>query len=184
MTAEDWAAAEALFLEAAERQRELADEDIRRVILHVAAAGFDPAPRASPGGRSVGLQWQGRAVRGSDHFTSAEVHYLRHVRATQEWPVGTSLDSYLQSIREVVVDPTCAVFLGRFRGYWQVTFVRESRSLQGPDGMPWVRVEYRVGIGQWVTAFQSDSGPNETLTEPFRTEQRWLRPPPSHGIST
>ena len=167
-----------LIVEAATGARELTPDELRRVLEHVAGAGFTPAPDTRVGGRLAGIAWQGRTLRGSDRLTSAETHYLRHVVAQQEWPPGTTLDEYLTSIREVVLDATSGILVSRmFDHYWQLTAVRRSGPFRGPRGHEWLMVEYRVGLGHWVTAFQPERGLALIAQGPARQGQRWLRQP-------
>jgi len=100
-------------------------------------------------------------------LSSGEVHYLRHVRARLDWPATTSLEGYVESIRGVVMDPTGAIFAGRFRGTWQVTFLREARDLQGPDGQRWVR-ESAVARDVWYIEWRDLMARYATLDGEFR----------------
>ena len=119
-TPTDNAAAEAhrLILEAATGARALSADEMQRVLEHVAQAGFFPAPNAKAGGRLAGLTWQGRTLMGRDRLPSAEVHYLRHVVARREWPIGTTLEDYLSSGREAVLDPTSGILASRLHGLY------------------------------------------------------------------
>ena len=111
-----YSAADRLILEAATGLRELSDAELLQVLEHVAQAGFDPHATETVRGRAAGLIWQGRVLRGSDRLPPAEVHYLRHVVAAQEWPAGVSLDAWLGSIAEVVLDPRSGVLVNRYQG--------------------------------------------------------------------
>ena len=167
-----------LIVEAATGARELSPDELRRVLEHVAGAGFHPAANAPAGGRLAGLVWQGRVLRGSDRLTAAEVHYLRHTVAQQEWPPGTTLDDYLTSVREVILDPTSGALTSRLSGqFWQLALVRRSGALRGPEGYEWLMVEYRVELGHWTTAFQLRDGLPAVTANPERQRQRWLRHP-------
>lgn len=165
-----------LILEAAEGTRRLTPEEIRRVLVDVAAAGFDPHARERVRGRLAGLEWQGTVLRGSDRLPSAEVHYLRHVVAGNEWPPSTTLADYLRSIRQVVLDRRSGILASRYQGTWQLTVIRRSREWRGPEGFDWILVDYRVEIGHWVTAFQPREG-LRALRQPNRKDSRWLRQP-------
>jgi hypothetical protein len=116
-------------------------------------------------------------LTGRDMLLPAEVHYLRHVVSQQEWPRGTSLAAYVESIRNVVLDETSEVFTSQYQGTWQLGVVRPSGALRGPGGFAWVLVEYRVATGHWVTAYQPEQGLRE-LHHPRRSDVRWLRRPP------
>lgn len=152
--------------------------ELRQIVAHVARAGFDPTPQARAGGRLAGLIWQGRALKGSDRLTPAEVHYLRHAVVRQEWPAGTTLAAYLASISEVVLDATSGVLVNQLHGqYWHLTVLRRSGPLQGREGYPWLMVEYRVELRHWVTAFQPEQGVRAVTHDLERRQQRWLQRP-------
>ena len=150
--------ADDLILLAASGARELTPADLRRVLAHVAAAGFDPEAWERAGGRLAGLGWQGRVPRGGDQLSPAEAHYLRHVVARREWPCNTALEAYLTSLSDLVLDPASGVLVCRYEGIVHLTVVRESGSLRGPEGEDWVLLDYRVASGRWVTAFQPREG--------------------------
>lgn len=171
--------ADRLILAATEARR-LSPQELRHVLAHVAQVGFDPAPNVQARGLA-GREWQGRILRGSDRITSAERHYLRHVVVLREWPDGTSLEDYLASIREVILDPRSGVFTSRFlragrEPHWQFGVVRRSEAFRGPGGHDWILVDYRVGVGYWVTAYQLEQD-LRGLRDPNRLERRWLRRP-------
>ena len=164
-----------LILDAATGVRRLTESELRQVLEHIARAGFDPTANVRAKGLS-GIVWQGRVLSGSDRITAAERHYLQHVVQVQEWPSGTTLQEYLDSIRDVILDNRSGVLTCRYRGEWQLTVLRRSDRLQGPAGHSWILVEYRVGLGHWVTAFQPRDG-LRVLRQPERTDVRWLRRP-------
>lgn len=167
---------ERLIVEAATGVRRLTEDELQRVLAHVARAGFDPAPTARAGGRLAGLSWRGRTLKGADRLTSAEVHYLRHVVAKAEWPRGTTFDEYLASVRAAIPDARNGVLTSKYQGAWQLAILCRSGNLRGPDGFDWILVDYRVGFGHWVTVFQPASGLLE-LQSPRRSDLRWLRRP-------
>ncbi|MBI4493018.1 MAG: hypothetical protein HY690_09515 [Chloroflexi bacterium] len=163
-----------LILEAATGARELSRAELRQVLEHVAQAGFDPDSREGVRGRLAGATWRGAVLRAQDRLPPAELKYLWHVRERQEWPVGTTLHEYIESIRRIIVDPTSGVFLDRYQGALSLGILRESRELRGPGGFESVLVQYRVGLGHWTTAFQPEYGLRE-LEEPGWSDIRWLR---------
>lgn len=116
-----------------------------------------PTLTGEVGRRGAGIVWNGRVLKASDLLPADEAHYVRHVLAAQEWPPGTTLKEYVSSIADVVRDRGSGVLINRFRGFWHITLIRRSQSLRGRYGFNWVVVEYRVGLGHWVTAFQPRS---------------------------
>lgn len=165
-----------LILAAATGVRDLEQDELYLVLEHVAGAGFDPNARQRVRGTLAGVEWRGATLKGSDHLSPAERHFLRHAVMRQEWPIGTTLDGYVQSICELILDPTSGVFTNRYYGAWQLGVVRESRDLRGSLGYDWALVQYRVGFGHWVTAFQPQDGLGE-LSKPQWSNLRWLRRP-------
>ena len=83
------------------------------VIEHVARVGFAVHTHERVRGRLAGMAWHGRTLRGSDMLPPADVHYLWHVVRRREWPEGTSLANYLESLRSVVLDAASGIPLGR-----------------------------------------------------------------------
>lgn len=167
-------------LEAATGARTLTPDELRQALDQVARAGFSPRP-VLVGGRVEGKVWQGRVRGRTDYLLPAEVHYLRHVVDGQEWPPRMSLDEYLQSLREVILDPLSGVATSRWsRHSWHLTVMRRSGRLRGPGGHEWVMVEYGiegVGAGYWITAFQPQNGINYLTADSRREQVRWLRRP-------
>lgn len=90
--------ADALILEAAMGVRALMHAELQEVLAHVAQAGFDPRPDK-----------RGR--------TNAEAHYRKHVERFREWPPGTTLETYLESARRVILDRRSSIFTSRYAGY-------------------------------------------------------------------
>ena len=165
-----------LIVEAASGARVLTDDELQLILEHVARAGFSPTPNVRAGRRAAGMLWRGRNVSSSDRLTAAEVHFLRHVRGAQEWAPQTTCSGYLRIVRLVVLDEASGVVTSRYQGAWQLAVVRRSNELRGPQGFDWVLVEYRVGFGHWVTAYQPRDGLHvfEALE---REDVRWLRRP-------
>lgn len=164
-----------MILEAATGARTLSDTELQQVLDHIARAVFTSGSNVRATGLA-GFTWNGRVLRGSDRITAVERHYLEHVVKTQEWPVGTTLQQYLNSIRDAVLDPGSGVLSSRYAGQWQVSIVQPSGGLAGPAGGKVILVEYRVGLGYWVTAYQPAEG-IRVFRSPRRTDRRWLRRP-------
>lgn len=163
-------------VDAATGARALPPDELQRVLEHVAQASFDPSARERVRGRLAGVVWMGRVLAGSDELGSEELHYLWHVVRNREWPDGTSLAAYLESIRQVILDATSGVLTHRYQGVWTLGIVRRSGNLRGPGGHDWVLLEYRVERGHWLTAYQPERG-LQTLESPRWSDIRWLRSP-------
>ncbi|MGD9895313.1 MAG: hypothetical protein AB7R89_24030 [Dehalococcoidia bacterium] len=132
-----------LIIDVAEGKRLLTSIELAEVLEHISRAGFNPNATERVRGRLSGQMWQGRVLRGRDRLPPADVHYLWHVVDQQEWPMGTDQAGYIESIRQVIEDPTSGVFINRYYGALGVGIARESRELRGPRGFDWVLVQYR-----------------------------------------
>jgi hypothetical protein len=153
----------------------LPDEAVLAVREHVAACGFDPDARERAGGRSQGVEWRGRVLRGRDMLPPVEAHYIRHVVAGREWPADTSLEEYVASIRETVRNASSGMFTSWYLGQLQVGFVGPTGSMRGPAGSDWILVEYRVATDHIVTAYQP-SNLGEVIRSIRRERFLWIRP--------
>jgi hypothetical protein len=166
-----------LILELAETNREATDAEIRQLRDYVARAGFDPDARERVRGRGAGVVWRGRSLRGQDMLPPAEAHYVRHVLSEAEWPLGTTLDEYLESIRHVILDERSGVFLSNYQRRLQVGFIGRSYNWKGPRGSDWILVEFRQELDHITTAFQIES--LESIADNTqRSGIQWFRNPP------
>jgi hypothetical protein len=163
--------------------RTLTPGELATVLSHVARAGFDPAAMEVARSAIAGQTWQNRAIVPSDRVPSDVRHYLLHVVVGMEWPTGTTMDGYVASIRDVILDPTSGVFTNEYGGALALGVIRESGALRGPGGYAWVLVQYRVARGHWMTAFQPVDGPAELDKSEWGTV-RWLRMPKRSAASS
>lgn len=163
-----------LIVEAASGARRLTSDQLGRILRWVAAVGFDPNARETVRGFLAGLPWQGQLLSGRNRLPPAERHFLRHVVKLQEWPSGASLDDYVASISDVILDDASGVYTGTYEGILQLGVMRRSGDLRGPNGGHWVLVEYRLAIGHWTTAYQPTLGLLD-LSSRQRGSLRWLR---------
>jgi hypothetical protein len=156
--------------------RPLLPGELDVILTYVAGVGFSPYAQERARGRLAGMLWQGQSLRGGDMLSPEVVHFLWHVVRRREWPDGTSIVEYRNSLRAVILDPTSGVFVARYQGAAQLGVIRESRELRGPNGQDWVVVQYRTGFGFWVTGYQPETGLGE-LHKPQWSDVRWLRQP-------
>lgn len=92
-------------------ERDIREDELRQILLHDASVGFDPHARERVRGRLAETTWRGSVLKGSDTLPPDVVHYLWHVITRREWPVGTSLHDYIESLRAVVLDPSSGVLV-------------------------------------------------------------------------
>lgn len=143
-----------MILKAALNVKRLSAPELQQIIGHVAQAGFDET----------------HLVR-RKNITTAENHFQRH---QSEWPRGATLESYLASASDVVRNAE-QIFISRYQGQWQLALLSSSGVNQGIDGGAWILVEYRLGLGHWVTVNQPHGDLDSIVRNPFRQEVRWIR---------
>jgi SPP1 gp7 family putative phage head morphogenesis protein len=143
-----------MILKAALDVKRLSSSELQQVISHVAQAGFDET----------------HLVR-RKNITASENHFQRH---QSEWPRGATLESYLASAGDAVRNAE-QIFISRYQGQWQMTLLSSSGANQGIDGGAWILVEYRLGLGHWVTVNQPHDDLEGIVRNPFRQEVRWIR---------
>ena len=167
--------ADQLILGAATGARWLTHEELHEVLEHVAQAGFDPNARERARGELAGLVWQGQELRGSTLLPPVERHYVKHVLLRREWPAGTSLEDYLESARQTILNSGSSVFVSAYQGQWQLAVIGKSGSWRGPHGNEFIVVEYRVETGHWTTVFQPRDMYTDFIRTAGRERVRWLR---------
>jgi hypothetical protein len=169
--------------EIGETGRAVAAGELERILWHVATRGFEPVMQPIYP-YAVGVNYGGRTLKVSDELPADEQHYVKHVLWQQEWPVGTTLEQYKQSLIDVIVDPASGLLLNRFQGrFWHLTILRRSGPLQGQGVQDWVVVDYRGGTaaqpGHVKSAYQVQDAPRAvTISLMQRQKRRWLRNEP------
>lgn len=165
-----------LITEIAESGREAIDEDIQRIREHVADVGYEPGGMTKAGGIIAGLWWRGRRIRSNERIENADAHFLRHVVARHEWPIGTTFAQYISSLRPAVEDPEGGIVVDRIHGQWRLSFMARAYGATGPLSGGWILVGYPVKYGYWSTSFQPKNGLRHfTLNE--AEGERWIRYP-------
>jgi SPP1 gp7 family putative phage head morphogenesis protein len=151
---------------------------LERVQGYVAGRGFDPQRMQEAGQEvhSAQIEWQGRIVTRSDRLSVLDAHYLKHVIKRGEWPQGTTLEEYTESIRAVVQDPNSGIMASWLRGRWRLNFMANVPEMRPHWGTDWIVVEYDVARGWWYTAYRAWDDLDHVTKDKRRGGIRWLRP--------
>lgn len=155
--------------------RDITGAEFRELRRLVAEAGFDPSAVARAGVDVAGLTWRGRIAASRDWLPSEDQHYLKHVVANREWPLGATLDEYVESLRDAVRNDTGAVSLELVHATRRLTFLSPSGRWRGPGGGTWILVGYNIGYGYWSTGYQPDQRQLLAIQEE-RPDRQWLQP--------
>ncbi len=165
-----------LLLAAVANQHHITDVELNEIIGHVADAGFDPMARETARRPLQGQVWRGQRINAKTRLPPEVRHWLLHACVNREWPPGTTLRDYTNSLRQVVLDPDSGTFINQYKGELSLGIIRETRELRGPGGYAWLLVQYRVATGHWTTAFQPAAGIDE-IAAPEWGSVIWLRRP-------
>lgn len=151
-------------------------QDLEVIRWHVRAAGFDPSATFPADRRVVGLRRvNGSIIERGDLIPTAELHYLRHVVAQREWPDGTTIRQYEQSLRDHAMRLRVGILVSEIPPFgWHVAIIGPSGEQRGPEGSGWLALEYRVSTGHWATGYQPHDGLRFANA---RRRKRWLRLP-------
>jgi hypothetical protein len=136
--------------------RELSPSELNKVVEKVGLLGLNQDPIKKIDHSIAGLMWNGKILQKGDMISPEEAHYLKHVVVNGEWPIGTTLSEYSNSLRETILNPNSSIFISKFDGNWQIGFIGKSSKWQGKEGYPNILVEYRVKYSYWVTGFQPE----------------------------
>lgn len=132
--------------------RRLTEEELARTARHIAAAGFAPhALERARGNLVTQPRPGGGVVERGDWLPPAEIHYLRHGVAREEWPSGTSPAMYLADGVATVRDPASRFFVSRYQGTWRCGAIGPNRRQCGSRDQDWIVVDYRLVTGFWTT---------------------------------
>lgn len=139
---------------------QLTPDELEAMVKHVADQGFDLRFHRPRGKYKL--------------MTADRGHYAKHAVDLREWPLDTSFDDYIASIRNAVLNAD-GVYTHTYHGQWSVGFARESGVLQGDGGGRWIVVQYKLSIGKWVTAFQPRVSLETFVGRDGVENLRWIR---------
>ncbi|MEZ0396822.1 MAG: phage minor head protein [Anaerolineales bacterium] len=154
--------------------RELNDDELQRIVEKITKAGFNREHSSLVKPEMAGIFWGGKYLKVGERLPTDEWHFVKHVLVRQEWPEGTSLTGYLDSLRAVIRNPESGIMISKYQGiYWQVAFIMQSGEYRGVGGGDFILVEYRDGYGFWITGFQPVD--LQRQLQSYRSDIRWLR---------
>lgn len=91
--------------------RALSDDELQKVVDKVAKAGFNREHTSLVKPEMTGLVWKGKHLEVGARLPADEWRFVKHVLDRREWPEGTSLDEYLESLRAVIRSPENGIMI-------------------------------------------------------------------------
>ncbi len=155
------------------------DDEIRQLRTYFAEVGLHRRPNIARADDEIdGWEWEGRPVRGGEYIDRLVAKFLRHVEFGQEWPIGTTVEQYVESLERVIRTPNGGVYLEWFDELcdaWRLAFVAPSRRWRGPGGDAYILVTFLADEGRWLTGFQPPRARTYVARHQEERSGRWLR---------
>ena len=143
----------ALITELVEQDRQATEEELARIVAHVAEAPFSSRPVRVPRRIRERLA-QAACSPVASRLPSLELHLLERVHADKQWLVGTTAARYLDDLHRAVQHPAAQIWTYRHYGEPTIAFLSPSSETGGPRRLPWLFVAYRPRYGTIVTGYQ------------------------------
>ncbi len=173
---DDGAAIAAIIDDLGESGREAPTEELLRIRSYLASHALR-RPSLTRDDELAGLRWQGRVLVPGDLLPRAEAKFLKHVVDRREWPDGTTVEMFMDSLERVVRNASGGVYLERDAGEWKLTFVARSGGWRGDGGGSHIVVVFIPTKGLWVTGYQPAGGLRQIERIGKLAGGRWLRRP-------
>ncbi|HLH23415.1 MAG TPA: hypothetical protein VK066_12910 [Chloroflexota bacterium] len=146
-------------------------DEVVAIVGRIAAAPFDPRPRAVPpalrgallGGRPLGPR-----------EPSILVHLAQRALGDAQWTDDTTVEQYLDDLRQAASDARARLALYRARGGCVAGIFAPNQvptARQGEGALPWLYVVYSADRGTIVSGYQVSS--EQTIRLPG--DERWLK---------
>jgi hypothetical protein len=157
---------------ATDSERAVAEEEVDRIVEHLADAGFQTRPvRVRPDLR--GVVYHGRKVLSKDDALFS--HLVQRVVRDRQWAAGTSGDEYLQDLHAAVRHPSARVGVGAPEGSEPLVYIVSENTVpeqrRGENEEALMFVLFGTGPAAIITGHQASSVDEIDLPE----NVRWLR---------
>ncbi|MFB0545626.1 MAG: hypothetical protein ACETWB_01830 [Anaerolineae bacterium] len=145
--------------------RQASDEELRRIVAHLARAPFASRPvRVTRWLREQSAQRD--KILTETKLPSVEIHLLKRVYIDQQWPLGTTALTYLADLHQAVQHPEAEIWTYRYYEEPMVGVLAPSHVRNVPNPQPFIYVAYNPRFGTIVTGYQT-SGPEAIFTIGF-----------------
>lgn len=152
--------------------RELTEDEIEKVVQHVAGAGFSPRQNVKLPKKYDGWSVDGTVYRQGDMVDNGIMHYLKHVVEGKEWPEITTYDAYLKDLKRIINQGD--ILLNRYPGSeWQFSFIGDAEISKGLTDYDKIVVNYRVSQDYWMTGYHLRKTVEESIEKLL--DQKWVK---------
>src|SRR4051794_13164291 len=103
-----------LLRDVSDSHRQLTEIELHIILNYVSAAGFDSTAGETARRPLEGEIWRGQRLTAKSRLPPEVRHWLLHARIRQEWPDGTMQQHYVESLRQVILDPDSGIFVNHY----------------------------------------------------------------------
>jgi hypothetical protein len=159
-----------LIVELIESGRQATDDELSQIVAYVAQAPFASRLVRPPRWWREALARCGTAVPA--RVPASEFHLFRRVYLDEQWPPGTTLETYVRDLRQAIRHPKAEIWTYRYYGAPAIGFLAPSHISGTPASTPFIFVAYSPQYGTLITGYQT-AGPEKVFnSEAYQDIQR------------
>jgi len=161
---------DALIIELIESGRQAMDEELPQIVAHVAQSPFASRLVRPPRWWREALGRLGITMPA--RVSAGEFHLFRMVYLDEQWPPGTTLETYVQDLRQAIRHPEAQVWTYHYYGAPAIGFLAPSHIPEAPVSIPFIFVAYSPRYGTLTTGYQT-AGPEKVFnSDAYQSIQR------------
>lgn len=161
---------DALIIELIESGRQATDEELSQIMAHVAQAPFASRLVRPPRWWREALARLGITMPA--RVSAGEFHLFRRVYLDEQWLPDTTLETYIQDLRQVIRHPEAQVWTYLYYSAPAIGFLAPSHIPGAPVSTPFIFVAYSPRYGTLTTGYQT-AGPEKVFSsDAYQSIQR------------
>ena len=153
-----------------ETGRQASEEELDRIIEHVAQAPFASHPVKISGWLREELRKHQLQVTQA-RMSSIKLHLLKRIYVDRQWPPQTSPERFVVDLHKAVRHPDVRVWTYKFRGEPYIGFLSPSHVQDVANPEKFIYVAYSPRYGVIITGYQA-SGPEAIFISGFEGLKR------------
>lgn len=151
-----------LIIELIASGRQATDDELSRIVAHVAQAPLASRLIRPPSWLRAELTRLGITMPA--RMPAGEAHLLKRIHYDQQWPVGTLIDQFVADLRAAIRHPDVRVWTYEYFGEPCVGLLAPSHIRDAPGAQPYIFVVYSARYGTLSTGYQT-SGPETIFSD-------------------
>jgi hypothetical protein len=145
---------DSLITELVAQCRQASNEELERILGHVAKATFSSRPLPVDE-RLWGILYQGEVLDQESRLPSVEGHLLKRVYVERQWPAGTTVEEYVTDLHRAARHPQARIWTYWHAGSPCVGILSPSHVENVPEPQAYIVVVYDARFSRIRTGFQA-----------------------------